>query len=72
MDRLFLAFLRRHPERMPALFLRMFERVAPDVLVRFLSDRASLRDAAQVAAALPVLPMLGEAIRSFRLWARSA
>ncbi len=72
MDRMFLAFLRRRPRQMPALFLRMFEKVPPASLVRFLSDRGSLFDAAAVAMALPKLPMLGEAVRSLRLWARSA
>lgn len=72
MDRMFLAFMRRDPARMPQLFLHMFEKVAPDVLVRFLSDRSTLRDAAAVAMALPKLPMLREAMRSLRLWARSA
>lgn len=72
MDRMFLAFLRRHPERMPAVFVQMFATVAPATLVRFLSDRGSLRDAMAVALALPMLPMLGEALRSLRLWARSA
>jgi lycopene beta-cyclase len=72
MDRMFLSFMRRHPDRMPALFLRMFERVPPDAMVRFLSERGTLRDITAVAMALPVLPMLVEAARSLRLWARSA
>lgn len=72
MDRMFLAFMRRHPERMPSLFLRLFERVPAEAMVRFLSDRASLRDVTNVVMAMPVLPMLVEAARSLRLWARSA
>lgn len=72
MDRMFLASMRRRPADMPRLFLRLFETVDPDALVRFLSDRGTLRDAAAVAMALPKLPMLGEAVRSLPLWARSA
>ena len=72
MDRMFLSFMRRHPERMPAVFFNLFEKVAPDALVRFFSDRGSLRDAAAVALAMPMLPMVGEAVRSMRLWARLA
>lgn len=72
MDRMFLAFMRRRPERMPELFLRLFERVPPDALARFLSDRAGVRDIAAVVMAMPALPMLVEATRSLRLWARPA
>jgi lycopene beta-cyclase len=72
MDRLFLAFMRRRPDRMPELFLRLFERVPADALVRFLSDRAGIRDLAAVVMAMPALSMLVEATRSLRLWARPA
>ncbi|MBM3963172.1 MAG: hypothetical protein FJ306_14925 [Planctomycetes bacterium] len=72
MDRMFLAFMRRRPERMPELLLRLFERVPPDAMVRFLSDRANARDVAAVIMAMPALSMLVEAVRSLRLWARPA
>lgn len=71
MDRIFLCYMSRHPERMPATFLRLFERVPADALVRFLSDRGTLGDAARVVAALPKGPMVREAARSWRLWLRS-
>lgn len=44
LDAIFLSYLRRHPERGPATFYRLFERVPADVLVRFLSDTGTLAD----------------------------
>lgn len=53
MDRLFLDVLRAHPERGPELFTRLFERVEPARVVRFLSDQCRLTDRVAVAACLP-------------------
>jgi lycopene beta-cyclase len=64
LDRVFLSYIRRHPERAPLLFVRLFERVAPDVLVRFLSDAGSLADDLKVMSALPALPLIAEAARA--------
>lgn len=68
LDRIFLSHLARHPERAPALFVRMFERTPPDVLARFLSEASSVADEGRVMAALPPLPFAAEALRSSRLW----
>ena len=53
MDQLFLAILQHHPEKGAAFFQALSERVAPQVLVRFLSDEASVLDCIQVMRALP-------------------
>ncbi len=71
MDRMFLAFMQRFPERMPHAFARLFEGVDPDALVRFLSDRSKLRDAIAVARALPAMRMLRAAAGSWRTWMRA-
>jgi lycopene beta-cyclase len=44
LDTIFLSYLRSHPERAPATFYRLFERVPPAVLARFLSDTGTLAD----------------------------
>ncbi len=44
LDTIFLSYLRRLPERAPATFYRLFERVPPGVLARFLSDTGTLAD----------------------------
>lgn len=53
LDRVFLRFLADHPERAPYVFARMFERVAPDSLVRFLSDSSQPMDVVRLILALP-------------------
>ena len=44
LDTIFLSYLRSRPERAPETFYRLFERVPPAVLARFLSDTGSLAD----------------------------
>lgn len=44
LDTIFLSYLRSRPERAPDTFYRLFERVPPAVLARFLSDTGSLAD----------------------------
>ena len=44
LDTIFLSYLRNRPERAPDTFYRLFERVPPAVLVRFLSDTGTLAD----------------------------
>lgn len=70
LDRVFLSYLARHPERAPELFARMFERVPADTLARFLSEASQLRDDLQVMSALPALPFAAEALRARRIWLR--
>ncbi len=44
LDTIFLSYLRSHPHRAPETFYRLFERVPPAVLARFLSDTGTLAD----------------------------
>ena len=53
LDAVFLRVLRHHPARAPELFARLFERVDPMALVRFLNDRATIADRLQVMGAMP-------------------
>ncbi|MEM7051119.1 MAG: lycopene cyclase family protein [Acidobacteriota bacterium] len=63
MDTLFLAYLRRHPRRMPQLFRALFEHTRPDALSRFLAGGGSFADRWAAMRALPKRPMLGQALR---------
>jgi lycopene beta-cyclase len=44
LDTIFLSYLRSRPDRAPETFYRLFERVPPAVLARFLSDTGTLAD----------------------------
>lgn len=70
LDRIFLSYLRTHPERAPEIFFRLFARTPTDVLIRFLSERSSVSDELRVMATLPALDFTREAARSPRLWLR--
>jgi lycopene beta-cyclase len=63
MDRVFLRVMDRHPERVPEFFLRMFQRVPPEALVRFLESEPRPTDILQVMRALPPAPFLASALR---------
>jgi lycopene beta-cyclase len=63
MDRVFLRVMDRHPERVPEFFVRMFHRVPPAALVRFLESEPSPADILQVMCALPPGPFLRAAMR---------
>lgn len=65
LDRVFVSHLLRRPETAPELFLRMFERVRPDALARFLFDGGSPLDDLRVMAALPAIPLVAETIRVY-------
>jgi lycopene beta-cyclase len=67
-DSVFLRALVDRPGRAPELFVRMFEAVGADPLVRFLCDRSGPIDDARLIAALPKLPFLGAALRSAPCW----
>lgn len=70
LDAIFLSYLSRYPERAPATFATLFERVDPALLVRFLSDDASPADCLRVMSALPLVPFTVETARTTRLWLR--
>jgi lycopene beta-cyclase len=63
MDRVFLRVMTRHPERVPEFFVRMFDRVPPEALVRFLESEPRPADILQVMRALPAVPFLASALR---------
>lgn len=60
MDRIFLQALRAHPERTADYFAAMARGVAPERLLRFLTDRARLSDLLAIIASLPLLPFLAQ------------
>ncbi len=53
LDRVLLTYLKQNPAEGPLLLSALFERVDPDVLVRFLCDRSSLADDAAIFAVMP-------------------
>jgi lycopene beta-cyclase len=63
MDRIFLSFIEAHPSEAPKVFFRLFQRVPPNRLVRFLSDSATPGDIARVIAAMPKRPFIRQAAR---------
>jgi lycopene beta-cyclase len=65
LDRVFVSHLARSPEQGPQLFLRLFERVRPDALARFLFDGGRPMDDLRVMAALPAAPLIGETLRQY-------
>ncbi len=70
LDRVFLCYLRRHPERAPALFTRIFARCNADAVARFLTDAGGVTDDLRMISAMPKWPFIMEACRSWRTWTR--
>jgi len=68
LDRVFLSYLRHHPETVPNLFGNLFARVRPDTLVRFLSDESALTEDLQVMWAMPKLAFAVETLKAKDLW----
>ena len=64
LDGVFLTLWSRWPERMPAVFSAMFERVPPDRVLRFLDERASPWDLLSLIARLPLWPF----VRALLAW----
>ena len=62
-DAVFIGFLEQHPELAGAAFLGLFQRVPSDALIRFLTDRAQIRDYLRVMLALPKRRFIRQAIR---------
>lgn len=63
MDRVFLRAMTDQPQRVPEYFVRLFQRVAPDALVRFLESEPRPADIWQVMRALPPGPFVRAALR---------
>jgi lycopene beta-cyclase len=68
LDAVFLSFLKHHPEQAPSIFRRLFEKTAPDVLVRFLSEEGSRLDDLRVMKSLPTLAFMLETAKSAGSW----
>jgi lycopene beta-cyclase len=64
LDGLFLKLMQERPELCPELYLRMFEGVPPEAMVRFLTERSSPLDEARLIRALPKKPFIGFAGRT--------
>lgn len=62
LDKIFLRALQRSPERVPAYFMALFQRLPADTLVRFLSETATPAEVLQVMFALPKLDFLQAAL----------
>ena len=62
-DAIFLDAVDRSPALARSSFVRMFERVPPAALIRFLSNESSLRDEMRMIAALPKTPFVRAALR---------
>lgn len=62
MDRVFLRAMTHRPERVPEYFVRLFQRVPPGALIRFLESEPRPADIWQVMRALPPGPFLRAAL----------
>jgi lycopene beta-cyclase len=62
-DAIFLDAVDRSPALARSSFVRMFERVPPAALIRFLSNESCLRDEMRLIAALPKTPFVRAALR---------
>lgn len=63
LDKIFLRFMKEHPEKCPTVYLRMFAGVPPDTLVRFLTEKSTLADELRLVLAMPKTPFLKTAAR---------
>ena len=70
-DRVFLGYLRRHPQEGPSLFTGLFKNTNPDALARFMSEEGGLRDHLAVMNAVPRRGVVSEIARSRHLWMRA-
>lgn len=66
MDALFLQVIRANTATAPALFMALFRHVAPERMIRFLSDKATLSDYVAIIRALPAGQFLREIPQAFR------
>ncbi len=63
LDAIFLRFMTERPRELPALYLRMFERVPTENLIRFMTERSSVADEFRLILALPKRPFIGIVLR---------
>lgn len=63
LDVIFLRFMTEQPRALPALYLRMFERVPHDSLIRFMTECSSVGDEIRLILALPKRPFIRIVLR---------
>lgn len=63
LDKIFLRFMKEHPEKCPGVYRRMFEGLPPDTLVRFITEKSSLLDDLRLVLAMPKAPFMRIAVR---------
>ncbi len=68
LDRIFLSFLAKNPEKASDLFFRISQRTNPDRFARFMMDTSSLLDKLAVIMSMPKLPFILEAWQSRNIW----
>ena len=68
LDRIFLSFLAKNPEKAGDLFLRISQRTDPDRFARFMMDTSNLLDKVSVILSMPKLPFILEAWHSRNIW----
>jgi len=64
LDRCFLSHIHEHPMEAPRIFNRLFDRVPPEILVRFLSETSSFSDDFCIMRSLPTLPFAQSMVRA--------
>ena len=68
LDRIFLSYLARYPERAADLFVRIANGTRGDRFARFMMNHATAADNVAMIASMPKWPFIYEALRSPRLW----
>ena len=63
LDKLFLAFLKKYPERGPELFFNLFKKNSSDQMVRFLMGGWSYQDLLKIILSMPKRAMIKEALQ---------
>jgi lycopene beta-cyclase len=71
LDRIFMSYLSKYPERAPELFMRIAAGVGPERFARFMMNRGSYIDDLAVIASMPKWPFICEAVVSRRAWFKS-
>lgn len=63
LDKIFLRFMKEHPNKCPEVYLQMFAGLRPDTLVRFLTEKSTPTDELRLILAMPKIPFLKIATR---------
>jgi lycopene beta-cyclase len=72
LDDVFLCYLSKHSEKAAEIFRGIFQSCSGDRIARFLTDSSTVADDLHIIAAMPKLPFMLEAFRSFQVWSRAA